>query len=200
MKYALGYAFLDGINVAISIVTLLHLFKSTGDKHTDELYSGIALLAFGVGCCFGAFFGGKLCDRMLVRTVAYLGHFAFGLTCILSLVVSLIDVFPFSCFVCCCWGYVLYHVQANEMVLCSKLFDGKYESFAVIKQFHCVSLMTYFFISMITDNSIPVYYLMVALLMLVFPSLYLTKKLPEEKRQVSSILTQEQGSLNEEDG
>ena len=31
MKFALGYAFLEGINIAISIVTLLRLFKSTGD-------------------------------------------------------------------------------------------------------------------------------------------------------------------------
>lgn len=35
MKYALGYAFMDGINVAISVVTILHLYNQTGDQHTD---------------------------------------------------------------------------------------------------------------------------------------------------------------------
>ena len=129
--------------------------------------------------------------------MAYLGHFAYGLACILSIVVSLMDLFPFSCLVCGCWGYVLYFVQSNEMVLCSKLFEGRYEAFAVIKQFHCVSLVLYYLISMLTENSIPVYYLMIALLILVFTSLYLTKQLPEDQRSASSIITQ--GLLDEKD-
>ena len=35
MKYALGYSCIDGINVAISVTTLLHLYKSTGDQKKD---------------------------------------------------------------------------------------------------------------------------------------------------------------------
>ena len=35
MRYMLGYTFIDGINVAVSILTLLHLYKPTGDKHKD---------------------------------------------------------------------------------------------------------------------------------------------------------------------
>ena len=35
MKYALGYALLNGITIAVHTVTLFHLFESTGDQHTD---------------------------------------------------------------------------------------------------------------------------------------------------------------------
>ena len=126
MKYVLGYALLNGINIAIQAVTLLHLFKSTGDQHTDELHAGIALLAFGIGSCIGAFLGGKLCDLMVVKRVAYVGHLVYGISCILSIIVALIDVFPISCLACLCWGFTSSFFTANEMVICSKLFEGKY--------------------------------------------------------------------------
>ena len=67
MKYALGYASLNGFNIAVEVVTLLHLFKSTGDQHEDERRAGIALLAFGVGSCIGAFREGSFVIRWRSR-------------------------------------------------------------------------------------------------------------------------------------
>ena len=126
MKYTLAYALLNGVNIAVEVVTLLHLFKSTGDQHEDEQRAGIALLAFGVGSCIGAFLGGKLCDLMAVKKVAYVGHLAYGTACLLSIIVASIDVFPFSCLACLCWGFASSFVTTNEMVICSKLFEGRY--------------------------------------------------------------------------
>ena len=80
----------------------------------------------GVGSSIGGYLGGKLCDIFGVKKVSYFANALYALTCILSIVVSLIDVFPLSCFACFCWGFLVYYVQANEMVMCSKLFEGKY--------------------------------------------------------------------------
>ena len=125
MKYALGYSCIDGINVAISVTTLLHLYKSTGDQKKDELLAGIVLLAYGFGCMLGGYMGGRLCDYLAVKKTAFLGMFVFLFSCLMSILVSLVDIFPLSCFVGFLWGYVLYYVQANEMVFCSKFFKGK---------------------------------------------------------------------------
>ena len=181
MKYAFGYALIDGINVAVSVTTLLHLYKSTGNQHTDELKAGIVLLAFGFGCMSGGYMGGRLCDYIKVKKTAYVGMIIFLITCLLSILVSLIDVFPLSCFVGFLWGYELYYVQANEMVLCSKLFKGKTESFAVIKQVHSMSLMSYEAIGMFTHNSIAIKYLMTGLIVLWCFCLLLLRKLKEKE-------------------
>ena len=178
MKHMLGYIFLDGINVAVSIVTLHHLYQSTGDQHKDELNAGIILICFGLGCVTGGYLGGKLCDIINIRRTAYLYHFFFVINCLLSIVVSEIDWFYCSCFVSYLWGYLLYYTQANEMVMCSKLFKGKTESFAIVKQFHSFSIIIYQIISMTTHNSIPVKYLMIPLIFFAFPSLYLLRGLP----------------------
>ena len=112
--------------MGISSLTLLRLLKSTDDQQKDELYSGIALIVFGVGCFSGAYFGGKLCDLAIVKRVAYLGHTIFTMACLLSILVSSIDVLPLSCVACYFWGFTKFFVAVNAMVICSKLFEGKY--------------------------------------------------------------------------
>lgn len=151
----------------------------------------------GFGASTGGYFGGKLCDMFGIKKVAYGGSIFYALTCILSIVVSLIDVFPFSCFVCFSWGFLIYYVQSNEMVMCSKLFDGKYESFAIVKQFHCVPILLYYLISFLTDNSIEVKYLMTVLFFLSIPSLYLLTRLTENKENLLSVVTDEDHLRND---
>ena len=197
MRYMLGYTFLDGINVAVSILTILHLYKSTGDKHEDEILAGIALLAMGFGALIGGYLGGKLCDIFGVKKVAYAGNILYALTCILSIVVSLIDAYPFSCVVCFNWGFLIYYVQANEMVMCSKLFEGKYESLAMIKQFHWSSIIIYYLVSFLTGNSIEVKYLMAVLFVFSIPSFYLLTRLREKKEMLLSVVTDEEALIND---
>ena len=63
---------------------------------------------------------------MAVKKVAYVGHLAYGTACLLSIIVASIDVFPLSCLACLCWGFASSFVTTNEMVICSKLFEGRY--------------------------------------------------------------------------
>ena len=189
MKCTLGYAILQGINVAITVVTLLRLFKSTGDEQKDEFYSGIALLAYGVGCFFGAYTGGKLCDLMIVRRVTYLGHLVFAVACIFSIMISLIDVFPLSCLACFCWGFSLFFIVSNGMVICSKLFNGTYQAFAVVRQMESFALILYYSVSLASQNSAPIPLIMLFLLFLVIPSFWLTSQLPEESTNADQIIS-----------
>ena len=135
--------------------------------------------------------GGRLCDYIAVKKTAYIGMFIFLFNCLFSILVSLIDVFPLSCFAGFLWGYVFYYVQANEMVLCSKFFKGKTESFAVIKQSHSASLVLYEVLGMLTDNSIEIKYLMTGLIVVWIFCMLLLRKLKEEKEEILTPLNEE---------
>ena len=163
----------------------------TGDQKKDELYAGIVLLAYGFGCMLGGYMGGRLCDYFAVKKTAYIGMLVFLLTCLLSILVSLVDVFSLSCCAGFLWGYLVYYVQANEMVLCSKFFKGKTESFAVIKQSHSISLLLYELLGMLTNNSIEVKYLMTGLIVIWFFCMMLLRKLKEEEEELLQPINEE---------
>jgi hypothetical protein len=73
-----------------------------------------------------------------------------------------------SCFL---WGFVLYYITSNLMVISSRLYEGKPESFALTKQFHCVSFIIYQIVAMTTNNSLPVIYIMIVLCLLGVPAI-----------------------------
>ena len=125
---------------------------------------------------------------MIVKKVASLGHLTFALACVLSIIVSLIDVFPLSCLACFFWGFNLFYITSSGMVICSKMFEGKYEAFAVVKQVDSFALILYYCITLVSENSIPIPYIMIALLLLAIPSLWLTRQLPEESTDKASLI------------
>lgn len=110
MKSVLGYMLLDGLLLAISFVTILHLYKQSGNQHEDEIKAGIILICFGFGAMAGGFLGGKLCDLITIKKTALLGTYLFIANCFLSIGVYSVDCFPLSGFVCFIWGFLLYYV------------------------------------------------------------------------------------------
>lgn len=80
---------------------------------------------------------------------------------------------------CGFWGFLIYSIEASEMVACSKVFGGKVESFVIVKQFHCVSMILYNTLSVLTANSIPVMYLMLGLMLFGVLALITLRKLPK---------------------
>lgn len=94
------------------------------------------------------------------------------MSCLFSIAAAYIMEMWAALVACFMWGFVLYFISATLMVICSRLYGGKPESFALTKQFHCFSFVIYEVVAMTTNNSIPVPYLMFALLALAIPAMW----------------------------
>ena len=71
------------------------------------------MISASLGCIIGGYSGGKLCDIFSIKPITYIGHCIFIFNCIFSIVVSLIHIFPLSCFACFMWGFGLLYTQSN---------------------------------------------------------------------------------------
>ena len=76
------------------------------------------------------------------------------------------------------------------------MFEGKYESFAVVKQSHSITLILYYVVALVTSNSIEIKYLMMGLFLFVIPSVYFLRKLPEKDEKLLSVLTEEESGTD----
>ena len=113
MKDSLGYIFLDGFNVSVSILTMLHLIKQTGNLEEDETASGEALIIYGIGCTLGGYIGGKLCDIIPIPSAFKIGIWMLSLNCSFTIICSYMQVLPFIYLVCFLWGFLVYFFQAS---------------------------------------------------------------------------------------
>lgn len=154
MISVLGLIFVDGINIGVQTSTLVHLIPKTDDEKQDNFYSGICLLSSGVGCFIGGYLGGKLCDIFPIKKIAYSGIFLYILACTLIFIASFIEVFTFSLLASFVLGFEFYYIEGCLLVICSRIFQGVPESFAIVKQFHCISFILYEIVAMTTSNSI----------------------------------------------
>lgn len=139
----------------------------------------MSLFCYGVGCSIGGYLGGKMCDKLKIRLSSTVALFLFCFCCLLSMASSLIMQIWSALISCFFWGIVLYYLSANLMVICSRLYKGNPESFALTKQFHCFSFVIYQIVAMVTNNSLPVHYIMCFLLLLVIPAMWGVCKSPD---------------------
>lgn len=156
------------------------------------MQAGICLILYGCGCVVGGYFGGKLCDRLRIRLASTLVMYLFAMSCLFSMFADLHNELWSARMACFLWGLVLYYISANLMVICSRLYGGKPESFALTKQFHCFSFVVYQVVAMSTNNSIPVIYIMMVLLGLGIPAMWGICKSPSENsKEVEVVLYDE---------
>lgn len=178
MKYALPIALLDGINVGVTTSFMLHLLPSTNDEQQDNLNAGLCEILFGVGAIVGGYLGGMLCDIIRVRYCCLIAVCTYFLGCFLSIFADIYSSLGFAMVCCVIWGFNLYFLQAAEYVMCSRLFEGKSESYAVVKQFHCAAMVVFFIVSALTHNDLPVRYVMSFLILFTFPAIFGILRLP----------------------
>ena len=112
MYSCLGLIFVDGITIGIQYTTLLHLVPNTDDKKHDDLLTGFAVIAFGIGCIVGGYLGGKLCDVFKLKFVARTAVAMFVIGCILIFVGDILEFYPFTIFVCFYIGVLELYTQA----------------------------------------------------------------------------------------
>ena len=112
------------------------------------------MLACGVGSFIGGFLGGKLCDILRIKNVAFLSVILYSLSCVLLWIASLIHALSFSLISSFVFGFQFFFIEGCLLVVCSRLFNGVPESFAIVKQFHCFSFVIYEIVAMTTSNEI----------------------------------------------
>lgn len=65
------------------------------------------------------------------------------------------------------------------MVICSRLYEGKVEAFAITKQFHCISFIIYEVVALSTNNSLDIKYIMMVLIVFAIPAIWGVYKAPK---------------------
>ena len=172
MKFTLGLIILDGTNIGVTTSTMLNLMPKIEDKSENHLQSGICLILYGCGCILGGYLGGKLCDRLRIRLSSMIVIYVFFMTCLFSMFAEIHKELWSARVGCFFWGFVLYYISANLMVICSRLYGGKPESFALTKQFHCLAFVIYQVVAMSTNNSLPILYIMIVLMGFGLPAMW----------------------------
>ena len=152
MRNLLPCILIDGINVGVSSSFMLHILPKIDDEKQDNLNAGYSLMGFGFGCVIGGFIGGKICDYIRAKSSIIVGMVIYTVCCVTFFIASFFKSLAFSIVCCLMWGLSMYYLQSAEMVVCSRLFEGKPESFAIVKQFHSVSMVGFFILSAITHN------------------------------------------------
>ena len=154
MVSVLGMIALYGFNIGVQTSTLLRLIPITDDKKQDLLHSGFCIISSGVGAFFGGYLGGKLCDKFEIKSVSTasicLNIVVYGLI----LVASLVEQLALSLVVSFVFGFQFYFLTGCLMVICSRLFEGDSESFAIVQQFHCLFVVIYEVVTLLTSNNI----------------------------------------------
>ena len=176
----MGIVAIDGFNLAVSAVTILRLLPEEKDEHKNNLNAGICLIIYGCGNSIAGYFGGRLCDKYLIKKTMTGNLVIYCTSCLVSLAGWYVREFWLAAVGCFLWGVVQASMMAGLMVVCSRIYGGHYESFAVVKQFHCICYLVYQVVMMSTGNAIPVSYIMMFLLLLVIPAYYGLLKMPNE--------------------
>lgn len=143
MVSVLGFIFLDGINIGIQTATILRLIPMTDDEQNDKIRVGIMIIVKGTGCLIGGYLGAFICDKMRIKRVIFLSIILYSISCALIWAGSFVENYYFTLGIGLFFGIQYYFISSCEMVVCSRLFEGKPESFAVVKQFHSVSFVIY---------------------------------------------------------
>ena len=125
MISVLGFIFIDGINIGIQTSTILKLIPMTNDEQKDKLNLGIMIIVKGVGCLVGGYAGASICDKFKTKRVIALSIGMYGISCCLIWIGSWVDNFYFTLGIGFCFGIQYYFISSCEMVMCSKLFEGK---------------------------------------------------------------------------
>ena len=179
MKHALGLIALDGINSTVTAGTLPRLAYTENPGESDHNI-GLCLLIYGCGQIAAGYFGGRLCDKFRINKTVLVILFLYCLSCICGIIAWQIKGFWAAAACYLMWGMEGAALGAALMVICSRLYEGHPESFAVVKQFHSVVAVVYMVVMSLTKNSLDVSYIMGGLLVLSGVGFYSVVGLPEE--------------------
>lgn len=141
----LSFAVIDGVNLAFSSTTILHLISTESSVRITICY-----FLGGIGTLVGAYFGGKLCDLYTLKKTGYMVLFTFVCGCMLCVIADLSQSYIFACLAYLNWGFQFTFFESYLLVCCSRFYDGSKESFAIVKQIHCLSFIVYEINSLLT--------------------------------------------------
>jgi MFS family permease len=176
MAASLGLISIDGISLAMVTSNMLHLLPQS---YHHGIYPGLCIYAYSIGCVTGGYLGGRICDRLKLKLSSTLTVSFFCLSCLWSAGAAFIEQLWSAMVACFLWGWSLYFVTANLLVICSRVYGGRPESFALTKQFHSLVFLVYEVVAMNTNNSLPTVYIMLTILIIAVPAILGVRKLSD---------------------
>lgn len=127
----------------------------------------------------GGYYGGKLCDVIKVRRVGQFCVIAYVFSCLAGILAAEVGWYALAVLVFMIQGMQASGVEACLLVMCSKVYGGASETFAVNKQFQGLSFVLFEVIMIVTSNSIPLQYVMTGALLLAIPTWFTLGKMPD---------------------
>ena len=123
---------------------------------------------------------GKFCDKSGIKPAYMTVILSYCLCCILFFGSWYLREFWSAATCCFVWGLMQVASHTLLLVICSRVYDGEPESFAVVKQLHGFVFILYQIFTILTKNSFPVSMIMCVLLVLGVPAFYCSKKIMNE--------------------
>ena len=123
----------------------------------------------------------EVCDRFTIKTASAGSLVLFLLNCIFTLVGYYLPTFLLTWIICFSWGIAMTSLSACLMVICSRLYEGHPESFAVVKQLHSFAFVIFEVLTIITNSKVKIPWIMGGLLVFWLAGCYGVWKLPKEK-------------------
>ena len=100
----MGIVAIDGFNLAVSAVTILRLLPEEKDEHKNNLNAGICLIIYGCGNSIAGYFGGRLCDKYLIKKTMTGNLVIYCTSCLVSLAGWYVREFWLAAVGCFLWG------------------------------------------------------------------------------------------------
>lgn len=126
-----------------SLGVLIKLTVSSSDTKFINMRIGIGFILLGVGQIFGSTISGLQVDRIQIQTMGGIGISLFLITCQSALISyhTLNEYFVYV--VSFLWGFIQSYIQSWIIVVCSRNYKGRSESFVINKQFHFLTMCIY---------------------------------------------------------
>lgn len=142
MKHIVLAIVLDGLILGFTASYFSHLLP---DSLQSDLNVGILLIVHGFGGIIGGYLSGFLSDYIPVLKEGIVGYLFIAGTMLLTILKNYVhfETITFALVIGFLWGVALYFLEGWIFVCCTKVYDGKIEGYAIVKQLHTGSFILF---------------------------------------------------------
>jgi predicted MFS family arabinose efflux permease len=178
MRHLFAALLLDGLMLGFVASYSSHLIP---EHLRSPLHVGIMLMLNGVGAILGGYFSGYLSDKVTPPQLGVLGFMFIILSLLLTLLANYLslETIGYPCFLGFLWGVCVYFLEGWIFVCCAKVYEGRIETFAIVKQVHSISFIIFQIYMIIVSNQINSVAYLLALIILSLIALISSKQMQE---------------------
>ena len=148
MRHFIPIIVLAGLLISFNSSSLSHLLPhgSAQDNKKNDTRIGIVLIFYGIGNVLGGYTSGHLCDRIPEKIrVGIYGLIGMLIACFFEVMILYAEAYSLitASIVGFCTSFTWAYFSCYMLVICTVIFGGRAESFAITKQFSAVAFIFY---------------------------------------------------------